>query len=270
MIDEQLSDFANKGFGGVFVHPRYGMITEYASEEWYDLVDYAARRAKREGMDLWFYDENSYPSGFAGGHVPAEMPSSYNEGHALRLHRQTLFQPDSAKEYLLFHTEGDTFRDITATYGQYIGKEGNFLLYEKVYYPVTPWYAGHSYVDLLKPGVTEKFIELTMTGYEEKLGKQFGGTVPGVFTDEPNIAPQGGKGLIRWTPDLFEQFEKRWGYRIQPHLNALVESNAMSRQVRHNYYQLLLELFIERWSKPWFEYTENQNLAWTGHYWEHG
>lgn len=42
------------------------------------------------------------------------------------------------------------------------------------------------------------------------------------------------------------------------------------KTVRHNYYQLLLELFIERWSKPWYEYTEKQNLSWTGHYWEHG
>ena len=42
------------------------------------------------------------------------------------------------------------------------------------------------------------------------------------------------------------------------------------QMVRHNYYGLLLELFIERWPKPWYEYTENNNLCWTGHYWEHG
>jgi hypothetical protein len=270
MINEQLSDFAEKGFGGVFVHPRYGMVTAYASEEWYDLVAYAERRARRVGIDLWLYDENSYPSGFAGGHVPAEMPSSYNKGHALKMYRQTVFRPDSTKQYFLIQSGGDSTIDITATCDQYIGKEGDFLLYEKIFYPVRDWYAGHSYVDLLKPGVTEKFIELTMTGYEERLQKQFGKSIPGVFTDEPNISPQGGKGLIRWTPDLFEQFARRWGYQLQPHLNALVESTAISPRVRHNYYQLLLELFIERWSKPWYEYTEDQKIAWTGHYWEHG
>ena len=270
MINEQLSDLAEQGFGGVFVHPRYGLVTEYASEEWYDLVEYAARSAKRAGMDLWLYDENSYPSGFAGGHVPAQFPPSYNEGHALRMHRQTILRPDSTKQYLLIQAVGDSIIDITATQNQYVGKTGMFLLFEKVFYPVSDWYAGYSYVDLLKPGVTEKFIEITMSGYEKRLGRKFGSVVPGVFTDEPNIAPQGGKGLIRWTPDLFDQFERRWGYQLQPHLNSLTGSTAMSRQVRHNYYQLLLELFIERWSKPWFEYTEMQNLAWTGHYWEHG
>jgi hypothetical protein len=29
-------------------------------------------------------------------------------------------------------------------------------------------------------------------------------------------------------------------------------------------------MFIDRWSKPWFEYTEKHQLKWTGHYWEHG
>src|SRR6056297_2900133 len=182
MIDEQLSYFAEKGFGGVFVHPRYGMVTEYASEEWFELVAYASRRAKRVGLDLWLYDENSYPSGFAGGHVPAEMPSSFNEGHALRLHRQALLKPDNSKEYLLIQMEGDSVTDITGIHDQYIGKSGNYLLYEKVYYPTTGWYAGHSYVDLLKPGVTEKFIDLTMTGYEERLSEDFGTQVPGIFT----------------------------------------------------------------------------------------
>ncbi|NOR74316.1 MAG: hypothetical protein GQ525_04070, partial [Draconibacterium sp.] len=27
---------------------------------------------------------------------------------------------------------------------------------------------------------------------------------------------------------------------------------------------------IDRWSKPWYKYTEEKNLSWTGHYWEHG
>ncbi len=270
MISEQLSDFAEMGFGGVFVHPRYGMVTEYANEAWYDLVAYAGRRAKREGLSLWLYDENSYPSGFGGGHVPAQMPLSFREGHALRLVRQTELRPDSTKEYLLIQSVNDTVTDITNSYSDYIGKAGFFFLFEKVYYPVSEWYAGYSYVDLLVPGVTEMFIEFTMAGYEEQMEKLFGGIVPGIFTDEPHIASQGGKGLIRWFPGLFDQFELRWGYSPEPHLASLVESNEMSAQMRHNYYQLLLELFIDRWSKPWNEYCTSHNLAWTGHYWEHG
>ena len=38
------------------------------------------------------------------------------------------------------------------------------------------------------------------------------------------------------------------------------------KQVRHNYIQVLLELFIERWSKPYYEYCERHNIEFTGHY----
>ena len=270
MIDEQLRDYSQKGFGGLFIHPRYGLITEYASPEWYDLLAYAERKAKKLGLDIWLYDENSFPSGFGGGHVPAEMPESYNQGHALRMHRQNTLLPDSTLDYLLIQMISDSIRDISGQLESLIGKKGNYLLFEKVYYPVNDWYAGFSYVDLILPGVTEKFIEVTMPGYEEAIGDDFGKSVPGIFTDEPHIAPQGEGALIRWTPDLFEQFEQRWGYRLEPYLVSLIEDTKDSPRIRHNYYQLLLELFIERWSKPWYQYTESHNLAWTGHYWEHG
>ncbi len=78
-------------------------------------------------------------------------------------------------------------------------------------------------MDLLHKGVTEKFIEVTMEGYEKSFGREFGGVVPGVFTDEPNIEVQG-KDNIRWTPDLFDRFKERWGYDLVPHLPSMVTS----------------------------------------------
>lgn len=41
-------------------------------------------------MNIWIYDENSYPSGFAGGHVPELMPESYNQGQGLALKKVEL------------------------------------------------------------------------------------------------------------------------------------------------------------------------------------
>jgi len=74
-IDEQLADFKSKGIGGAFVHPRPGLITPYLSPEWLDLFKYAVDTGRRLGMKIWIYDENSYPSGFGGGHVPAAIPT---------------------------------------------------------------------------------------------------------------------------------------------------------------------------------------------------
>ncbi|MBL8220511.1 MAG: hypothetical protein JNL62_14855, partial [Bryobacterales bacterium] len=244
-IDRMLDDLNSQRVRGLFIHPRPGLITPYLTDEWFRLVRHTVDAGARRGMHVWLYDENSYPSGFAGGNVPAAHPESYNQGQGLALRR--LRAGESA--------------DCVVRLGE--------NCFERVAYPVRSWNAGFPYVDLIKPGVTEAFIETTMRGYERAIGAEFGKRVPGIFTDEPNIIAPVAKSM-RWTPDLFEQFEKRWGYDLKPQLLSLFEQTGDWRKVRHNYYGLLLELFIDRWSKPWFAYTEKKKLAWTGHYWEHG
>ena len=267
LIDRTMTDMKDKGFGGVFVHPRPGLITEYLSDEWFDLFRYTLEKGKQLGLNTWIYDENSYPSGFAGGHVPALMPESYNHGQGLQLRKfETL--PDTAARYFICLKEEDgKFIDITANVQAEANKKGRYYLFSKTYHGKSPWFGGFSYVDLLVPGVTEKFIDLTLPGYERVAGNEFGKSMPGWFTDEPHIQPPGG---IRWTPDLFDVFQKKWGYDLKPALPSLLEEVGDWKQVRHNYTQTLLQLFIDRWAKPCFEYCEAKNLLFTGHYWEHG
>ena len=268
-IDIMLEDMKSQGIGGAFIHPRPGLITPYLSDEWFDLVRYTVDRGEQLGMHIWLYDENSYPSGFAGGHVPAQMPESYNQGQGLRLTRAKKLPKDVAEKCeIVLKRVGSEFIDITARLADEKGQSGDYYLFTKSYFRKTPWHGGFSYVDLLYDGVTEKFIELTMTkGYERAIGDEFGKVVPGIFTDEPNIHPPGG---ITWTPSLFTAFQKRWGYDLKTHLPSLFAEVGDWKRVRHNYYALLLQMFIDKWSKPWYEYTETHNLIWTGHYWEHG
>ncbi|MGN7203227.1 glycosyl hydrolase [Pedobacter sp. SAFR-022] len=264
-IDSMLLEFKANAFGGVFVHPRPGLITPYLSKTWSDLYRYTVQRGKALGLEVWIYDENSYPSGFAGGHVPEAMPESYNQGQMLHLRKADLVGP-ADKVFLALKSTGSGFQKVDPAGKQ---DKGTYYLFEKQQYERTPWYGGYSYVDLMVKGVTEKFIEVTMKGYEQFFGNEFGKTVPGIFTDEPNIEVQG-SGNIRWTPDLFEVFKARWGYDLETHLPSLFEEIGDWKKVRHNYYQVLLQLFIDRWSKPWQQYTDAKNLEWTGHYWEHG
>ena len=48
-----------------------------------------------------------------------------------------------------------------------------------------------------------------------------------------------------------------------------MRKQATGKKVRHNYTQTLLQLFIDRWAKPWYSYCESKDLKFTGHYWEH-
>ena len=267
-LDRMLVELKGAGFGGLFVHPRPGMITEYLSDDWFKMYEYTVQKGKEMDLEVWIYDENSYPSGFAGGHVPQEMPESYNQGQGLQLEKKETL-PDNPEAYFVcLKKEGDVWKDVTSSLKEYTGVQGEFYLYKKTYYGKSDWHGGYSYVDLLVQGVTEKFIELTMKkGYEKWFKDDFGKAIPGIFTDEPNIVTSGG---LRWTPDLFETFQKQWGYDLKPLLPLLSEETGEWKKVRHNYMETLLQMFIDRWSKPWFAYTEANNLQWTGHYWEHG
>jgi hypothetical protein len=265
-IDSFMVGFKNQGSRQVFVHPRPGLITEYLSDKWFELFRHTVDKGKELGMKVWIYDENSYPSGFAGGHVPAEMPESYNQGQGLRMIKFESLPDTAEKFFLVLREENGSYSDITATAVSEKGKQGRYLAFFKTCHGKSDWYGGFPYVDLLHNGVTRKFMERTMSGYEKYAGSEFGVTIPGTFTDEPHISSPGG---IRYTPDLFREFEDKWGYDLKICLPSLFEEVGDWKKVRHNYTQVLLDMFIERWAKPWYEYCESKGLKFTGHYWEH-
>ena len=271
-VETQLADFKAHGIGGVFIHPRPGLITPYLSEEWLDLCRHAVEVGKGLGMKVWIYDENSYPSGFAGGHVPAEMPDSIGKG--LRLIKAGTIPAGSEEKPLLVLRKTESgFEDITAKAVApasiaALGKGDYYAFYVQKATPEV-WFGGFTYVDLMSRSVTEKFLDVTLNAYKRAFGNEFGLTVPGSFQDEAHIGPVMGENIINFTPSIFDVFQKKWGYDLRLHLPSLFEEAGDWRTVRHNFYATTLELFIENWAKPYFDYCAANNLWLTGHYLEH-
>jgi hypothetical protein len=265
-IVSTMRDLAGQDVKQVFVHPRPGLMTPYLSEGWFELWRVALKEAEKLDMNVWIYDENSYPSGFAGGLVPEAMPEARGQGIVLAEHDKA---PAWSNEMLaVYRAAGEGYENVTEKVraGEAMG-DGKYLSVVFREAPTGGWFGGKYYVDLLKPGVTEKFIEITMGAYQRQIGDQFGKRVPGVFTDEPHLTPAGG---LHWTGDLKEEFQKKWGYDLMDHLPSLFQQVGDWKRVRHDYYQVLLEMFIDRWARPFYEYCGKNNLEFTGHYWEHG
>ncbi|MHC4207683.1 MAG: hypothetical protein ACYSTT_23760, partial [Planctomycetota bacterium] len=168
LTDEQIvgtmRDLAGQQVTQVFVHPRPGLMTPYLSPEWFRLWEVALEEAERLDMNVWIYDENSYPSGFAGGLVPEAMPESRGKGLSLNEVKTAPSLGDNI--VAVFQITGDTYENITEKIrkGQTFD-EGRFLVASIRLAPTGGWFGGKYYVDLLKPGVTEKFIEVTMEEY---------------------------------------------------------------------------------------------------------
>lgn len=269
MLTEQeirgtMRDLASQKVKQVFVHPRPGLMTPYLSNEWFRLWKIALDEAEQLDMNVWIYDENSYPSGFAGGIVPEIMPESRGRGLVFRKANRPAVGPETLGIYRI---ESSGVKNVTdqVSGGQAV-PEGEYLVASVARARNSPWHGDRCYVDLMYPGVTEKFLEVTLDAYKKHVGDQFGKRVLGSFTDEPNVRPAGG---LPWTDHLPQEFEKRWGYSLLDHLPSLTQPVGDWKQVRHDYFQVVLDQFIEHWGKPYYEWCDKNGIAFTGHYWDH-
>ncbi|MBN2022333.1 MAG: hypothetical protein JW809_06020 [Pirellulales bacterium] len=260
-----MEDLASQQVKQVWVHPRPGLMTPYLEKDWFRLWRRALAEAERLDMNVWIYDENSYPSGFAGGLVPEAMPESRGQG----LHLEEIDGPPKNADYVALYrlTEGG-FENVTAKArsGETL-PAGRYLAGRIRLAQPSGWYGGKFYVDLIRPGVTEKFLEITMGAYEREVAEHFGKRVPGVFTDEPHLEPAGG---LHWSANMPERFAARWGYDLLDNLPSIVRPVGDWRRVRHDWDQFLLEEMIAHWCKPYRDYCDAHDLEFTGHYFEHG
>jgi len=69
-IKRQLKEFKKGGFGGAYLHSRIGLLTQFLSEDWFEAMDAGVEACEELGIEAWFYDEDKWPSGTAGGIVP--------------------------------------------------------------------------------------------------------------------------------------------------------------------------------------------------------
>jgi len=68
---------AQKGLGGYFMHARSGLMVDYLGKDWYDCIEAGIEAAGENNIDAWVYDEEGWPSGFAGG-IVTSMSADYH------------------------------------------------------------------------------------------------------------------------------------------------------------------------------------------------
>ena len=164
-----LRDLAAQNIKQAFVHPRPGLMTPYLSDKWFALWKAALAEARQLDMNLWIYDENSYPSGFAGGFVPDAMPES--RGRSLGVREEKTPPALNDETVAVFQIDDDKYNDVTARLrAAETLPEARYLVFFVQRAGNSPWYGGKCYVDLLYPGVTERFIEITLDAYRREIG----------------------------------------------------------------------------------------------------
>ncbi|MFA6948878.1 MAG: glycosyl hydrolase, partial [Eubacteriales bacterium] len=247
-LRSQIRNMKKIGMEGFFMHARTGLETEYMSDEWFECVAACIDEAKKQGMQAWSYDENGWPSGFAGGKL-LEDPKNF--AAYVRIGQGAY--PAEGDILGVYTLENGELKKVSSDTGA-----ENYITVYRCY--------DRSYVDTLDAAVIKKFIDSTYEEYRRRTGDDFGGAMPGFFTDEPQYF----RWATPWSDTLPALFKQRYGYDISSALPALfidfVSSDTVSaEEFRYDYYRLIHELFINNYQKQIYDWCEEHGAQITGH-----
>jgi len=253
-LRRQIREMKERGLGGFFMHARAGLVTPYLSERWMECIEAAVAEARQVGLDAWLYDEDRWPSGSVGGAITALGPEWRQKSLQLAELRAREYapQPNAIATFIAREGEGPSINMQRLPNHRLPPDAGEVTVFH--------FYMGvHDYVDLLKPQVVDKFIELTHEAYRRRVGEEFGRTIPGIFTDEPNYRS------LPWSEDLPRVFLERNGYDLVENLLALFHDVGDFHRVRYDFWSTATELYVETFSKRLYEWCAANRLALTGH-----
>ena len=291
-LRKQIGYFKEMGMGGFHMHCRTGMNTEYLGDEFMDMVSDCNETSKQKDMLCWLYDEDRYASGFGGGYVTKDI--RYRE-------RYLLFTPSRQDGY---EKDRETFQRkcrqgeepkgyfvmayrVRLTMGYlegYVAEQEESIRCgdgETIWYAYltvdekSSWWNNQTYVNTLDKPALDRFIHITHERYYEKVGADFGKSIPAIFTDEPqfaemenlNFAEEKKPVRLPFTDDFDESFQTAYGASLLEHLPEVIweKGKDTAATFRYQYINHLTDRFVEAYAANVGSWCENHNLALTGH-----
>lgn len=278
-IERELRVMKEGGIGGVEVQPVYPLLPDdpakghrnlpYLSDEFLEMLKFAAERSKELGMrfDLtlgsgWSFGGAKTPITEAAGQLRVERVKL--EPGARRVPVPSMIGAEHFLAAFLSRTGGNTVSEDDLTELKDIrdanvwlpadaaaGNEVLFFIGGKSGMQVKrPSVGAEGYVlnHLDKPSV-DNYLKSTGDRLFEAFDKT---TVPySVFCDSLEVYNQD------WTDGFLEEFQKRRGYDLKPHLPALaIDAGPNSADVRYDWGRTITELFNERFMVPMQEWSK--------------
>jgi hypothetical protein len=265
------------GWGGFFMHARVGLRTPYLSQRWMACIRASVDEARQRGLSAWLYDEDKWPSGFAGGLAVANpdvraqaLVCLVDNKPALLAERMAAFSGS---------IEGSRVTRLEPLQEAADWKDEDQQLVQ-FYVLNNPLGAtglnGYTYFNPLNPAAVRGFLESTHERYAQEFGGEFAKTIPGIFTDEPaylnshmtdfGVVSPGVLQAVPWSNALPELFRRRWGYDLPANLPKLFFDTGDYPRVRYHFWRLVTEQFVEAYSETMAAWCAQHDLMLTGHY----
>lgn len=236
-IENQIKQFHKQKIFEIYVHPMYGMITPYLSEEYFKCIQHAVLCAQKFEMHFWIYDEYNWPSGTSGTLLLTKHPEFRNQIINIAS------KPSTAT--IEFQNE------LTAS-----ALWAPFATYEP------------GYLNTMDSNAVSFFLHSTHQQYKKAIGEEFGKTVKGVFTDEPAISLVSSKdSQIPYSQELDVEIFNQTGCHISDLIEQLSgDSKAPESTIsKYIFWKSTAAIFQRCYMKQIADWCKENHLLYTGH-----
>ncbi len=270
-LERQLRTMAEQGFGGVMLHARDGMRTDYLSADFARCLSHVIRVAKVLNLEVWLYDEFHYPSGAAGFRMnltPEESMQTLKVVEERVAASGEEVTPAGELAYAVNPDSGETLALAPGVPWRVpdAWPEAKLFMLAQMSWEANPVSVFDRFPDYTDPDLTERFIGLTHRWYFEHFGADFGKTIRGIFSDNTcgNFAAV--RRSIPWGRDFAERFRAYTGEGIEAHLPRLLDASLPdSVRSRLLFWDFFQHAYLDSYFTPIGEYCREAGIHSTGH-----
>lgn len=269
-VKTQAKDMITKGMGGYFMHSRVGLESEYLGKDWMDCVQACVDQAKEDNTLAWLYDEDRWPSGAAGGLVTCDKENG-GKGISIHVSDQSEIEGEILYTYAV-ELDGSSLLSYRLLKSNEKAEADEKYMHVCLdYLPPMEWFNNTPPADNLNKETVKRFIETSYEPYKDRFGSEFGKSIPGIFTDEPNISSSTqsyGDSHVRlsYTYEFPKFFKEKRGYEFNEIIPALFMEHTLSKKAKHDWFHTIAEMFSENFSKQIYDWCDENNLMFTGHW----
>jgi hypothetical protein len=292
---QELRQMNSKGVYAAMPHPRFGMDRrQYLEGPFWRAMAATIDEAKKLNMQIWLYDEYNWPSGGAGGRVTDGHPELYPRGLDYCVQNindgprtVSIASPkptEASMERFEKIVRGFIKKDgtpagsyepwgkITADGSSIAGPVGEGRWNVLVFFqslgrnPSILDHGSNSMTDYLSTGPVTRFLALTYDQYYKRFDRDFGNTIPAIFTDESSTTAP---APFPWTERFAEEFKTRYNIDIFESLPLLLDPDSEAgSKLRLAYWQTVTDLFAGNFMGNCASWCRQHGVELIGHIYE--
>jgi len=269
----QLEEMKAKGVAGTWFYPRFvygqplGSDPLYWTEGWWEITRFSAEEHQRLGMQMWFNDWTAHQ--FFQNKLREECETNpVLSGRRLVIHEAESKAPgvieiDVPDDEEILHAAAYKRADDGVDFAS------AELLNDAVAHGTLRWNAeeagwvvvvitsGPYDLDYLNRAVADRWIEVILRVYEEKLSGFVGNTLKAYGTDELFIL----NGNALYSPFLLDRFRRDKGYDPSPYLVGLFRDiGELTDKIRCEYYDVMTAMLEENLYRPFAQWLDERDM----------